>query len=280
MHNYAECYATLGVTPDTDWKTLRARYRRLIWQWHPDRFLADADRKEIAEEHCKQITLAYQALEKYRREHGVLPLTAPETAAVPGTRTQGPDLGTSPDYAGTDSRAGSTVEQAGGKADTNRRPKYRRRTAIAIAVLVAVSWLVDRDFDVAPPRSDPPAAPDSGASAQSPPRQSPGGSGGISVGSTLGEVYSIQGVPTLTKDDTWYYGKSQVRFERGKVVSWKDHPDNRLRLAANQPVFVSDRHFDVGSTKDEVRELQGPPMSETDSVWGYGPSRVFFEHDR
>src|SRR5260221_1411991 len=73
MHDYSNCYATLGVTPDTDWVTLRARYKRLMGQWHPDRFSADAPGKAIAEERSKQITLAYKALEKYRRDHGALP---------------------------------------------------------------------------------------------------------------------------------------------------------------------------------------------------------------
>jgi hypothetical protein len=36
----------------------------------------------------------------------------------------------------------------------------------------------------------------------------------------------------------------------------------------------------VGSTKEEVRELQGVPMSESDSVWSYGSSKVYFERDR
>src|SRR5258706_1353483 len=73
MHDYSNCYATLGVTPDPDWVTLRARYKRLMVQWHPDRFSADAPGKAIAEERSKQITLAYKALEKYRRDHGALP---------------------------------------------------------------------------------------------------------------------------------------------------------------------------------------------------------------
>src|SRR5258707_3766876 len=73
MHDYSNCSPTLGVTPDTDWVTLRARYKRLMGQWHPDRFSADAPGKAIAEERSKQITLAYKALEKYRRDHGALP---------------------------------------------------------------------------------------------------------------------------------------------------------------------------------------------------------------
>jgi hypothetical protein len=105
-------------------------------------------------------------------------------------------------------------------------------------------------------------------------------SGGISTGSTLGEVYTIQGIPTVAQGDTWHYGKSSIRFEHGKVVSWTQHPDNPLRIARNQPVELRDGVFDIGSSKDEVRSIQGTPVSETETVWDYGTSRVYFEHNR
>ncbi len=38
--------------------------------------------------------------------------------------------------------------------------------------------------------------------------------------------------------------------------------------------------FAVGSTKDEVRRIQGTPSKATDSVWYYGRSEVYFVGDR
>jgi hypothetical protein len=255
MHNYSECYAALGVTPDTDWKTLRTAYKRLIGRWHPDRFLSDATRKEVAEEQCKQITLAYETLKKYRLEHGVLPPLVSD-AAIAEPRRPAPDPF-------SDHAPPSVSPERVREATTDRAPARRRhRTAIVLAVLAAAIFLFDRDFEV-------------------PPSSRTRESGGITVGSTLGEVYSIQGVPTLTQNDTWYYGKSEIHFERGKVVSWRGHPDNPLRIAPDQPIVIlGDRHFDVGSSKEEVRDLQGTPLSETESVWNYGPSKVYFERDR
>jgi hypothetical protein len=235
MDNYSEFYTTLGVTPDTDWKTLRANYRRLIGRWHPDRFLADATRKELAEEHCRQITLAYQALRKYRREHGVLPLVVSESA-IAETRSQKHGFGSMSDYPRPDSLADRTTEETADKMHAKRRPERRHHKTIALAVLVAATYLylVDRDPDVATPRDNQATRPNPGTSTQSlSGGQNPSDLGGISIGSTLGEVYSIQGVPTLTQDDTWYYGKSQIRFYQGKVISWKEHPDNPLRITRN-----------------------------------------------
>src|SRR5882672_10374697 len=88
MDDYSAFYAALGVDPDTDWETLRRRYRRLMGQWHPDRFSGDTASREIAEERSKQITIAYQALWKYKRQHGVLPPRKPAMGEMgaPGPR--------------------------------------------------------------------------------------------------------------------------------------------------------------------------------------------------
>ena len=274
MQDFSDCYAALEVTPDTDWKTLRANYKRLIGRWHPDRFSADPARKDIAEERCKRITLAYQALEQYRREHGVLPLIA-------HARNQEPDIGTASDRTGTEDRAGTVTEETADRTHAPRKPEHRYRVAIVLTIFVAAIYLFSRDPNAVTPHDNQAADSDTDTVTQAPPvAQTAGESGGISIGSTLGEVYSIQGVPTLTQGDTWYYGKSQVRFSKGQVISWEEHPDNPLRIAPDQPVFSGDRQFGMGSTKEHVREIQGVPVTATETVWDYGSSRVYFEHNR
>jgi hypothetical protein len=272
VHDYSDCYATLGVTPDTDWKTLRASYKRLMGRWHPDRFSADAARKEAAEERCKRITIAYQELEKYRRAHGVLPLTE-AASSIPNTRSQNrnPDTGT--DRASSD-RVATAAQQTFDKVPARRKPEHGRLIAIGFVALIAALYLayrhdnLSRDENEAADRDAAPAA------------QSPSDTGGIAIGMTLGEVYAVQGVPTLAQGDTWHYGKSQVRFAQGKVISWKEDPDNPLRIARDQSMPSRERHFNVGSTMEEVRAIQGAPVSETDTVWDYAPSLVYFEHNR
>ena len=37
--------------------------------------------------------------------------------------------------------------------------------------------------------------------------------------------------------------------------------------------------FSLGSSKSDVYAVQGPPMRMTDTVWHYGPSRVYFRGD-
>jgi hypothetical protein len=280
MHDYWDCYATLGVTPDTDWETLRAHYKRLMGQWHPDRFSADTASEAIAEERSKRITRAYQELEKYRRDHGVLPRMKPAAVAV---AAQGPMRFADPVSGRADSkdRADPGTTGANFRESAKRRPGRRRRVAIALSALIVVLYLSYRYHDEWVPNDTADGARDPDVAAQAPPlAENPREPGGISVGSTLGEVYAIQGVPTLTRGDSWHYGNSQIHFAQGKVISWNQHPDNPLRIARDQPIQLRGGYFGVGSTKDEVRATQGTPVTETETVWDYGPSRIYFEHNR
>ena len=283
MLSYSECYLTLGATPDTDWESLRSNYRRLIGRWHPDRFSGDAAAKKLAEERSKQITIAYQTLEKYHREHGALPATG--RAAVPA---QEPARSAEPmsERPGSEAQVDTPEsEEPPVRAFTKRRPLRKRHAAIALlfcvlitAVYFAPLYQDERESDdygpaasVQEPRVATPVPP---------PKESLRGSPGISIGSTLGEVYAIQGVPTVTEGNTWYYGNSRIRFAKGKVISWNEHPDDPLRIVRDQSARSRGTTFDVGSTKEEVRAIQGVPVRETDTVWDYAPSRVYFRNGR
>jgi len=283
MHDYSDCYAILGVRPDADWETLRARYKRLIGQWHPDRFSADTAQQKIAEERSKQITVAFQALEKYRLEHGALPPTAPVTVRADA---QSPKWDAAPAPSRAGSRDGSATGAAGATVRelAKRRPRRRRRVAFALSAIFVALYFAHRYLDAWAPDD---IQPDEGAQAPgaAPPaprfaEDSPSEQRGITAGSTFGDVYAIQGIPTLTQGDTWHYGRSQVRFAQGKVISWSENPADPLRIARNQPVQLQPGNFKVGSTKEEVRAIQGTPVTETATVWDYGPSQVYFERNR
>ena len=282
MHDYSRCYATLGVTPHTDWKTLRARYKRLISQWHPDRYSADPAGKEIAEERSKQITLAYQTLDRYRRDHGTLPPAEPAEQAVDAL-VPAPAGDTTPDRTGP--RDHPEAREADAAVDKLSRRRPGRRVVVALFVLIAAYFLVHRFAFVDIRTSENPQRADGAYDPVAAPQPRPVAEGpreahGIVAGSTFGEVQDIQGIPTLAQGDTWHYGKSQIRFAKGRVVSWDEHPDSPLQIARDQSIQSYDGIFEVGSTKDKVRTIQGTPVTETETVWDYGPSRVYFKHNR
>src|SRR5712691_6120379 len=250
-------------------------------QWHPDRFSGDTASREIAEERSKQITIAYQALWKYKRQHGVLPPRKRATGEMgepaPSSRARPVSDGVrSNNYAETGAM-GATVSSL-----SKSGPGRGRRVAFAFFAAITALYLADRYAGPGAPDERQPTnklnRPDiaTHAPAESPRREL----GWIWIGSTLGEVYAAQGIPTLTQGDTWHYGKSQIHFAQGKVISWSQHPDNLLRIARDQPVRMQEGTFEVGSTKDEVRAIQGTPITETETVWDYGPSRVHFKNSR
>jgi DnaJ-like protein len=277
MDDYTRHYATLQVTDEADWKTVRARYRRLIGQWHPDRFASDAPERGLAEERSKQITIAYQALERYHRKHGVLPPVEPAKSPA---RPDAPAAEGEGVVAARGGRDGEPAPSSPRKGVSARRGP---RAVIVASALLLATYATLRYVDRQVVETDSPKE-EAGVAelpaAEPPAKELSNGSGGITAGSTLGDVYAIQGIPSTAQGDTWYYGKSAIRFSQGKVVSWTEHPDNPLRIARNQPVELHEGSFSIGSTKDEVRAVQGTPVSETETVWDYGPSRVFFENNR
>ena len=283
MRDYSDCYATLGMTPDADWKALRARYRRLISQWHPDRFSSDTTGKAIAEERSKQITLAYQALERYHRDHGVLP-PLEQVGAIPNPSAQR-QVPESQARSPVDAR---TVERGATVGKSGKRSPWPLRRLAFLAVLIATGYFVQGYIDEPEPSRTEPAEREaepefaSQGAPVSEELQPPDSTrvGGIRVGSTLGEVYAIQGVPSATEGDIWHYGRSRIRFDKGRVISWEEHLDNPLRIDRHRVALLQERFFGIGSTKDEVRAIQGAPTAETGNVWYYRNSKVYFEHDR
>lgn len=103
----------------------------------------------------------------------------------------------------------------------------------------------------------------------------------FTLGSTPSQVYAVQGVPTSTEPNVWHYGKSTVYFRDGAVHAWEQDPANPLRVSLRPQVAQrNSRTFTIGSTKSEVRAAQGIPLVETDTMWDYGLSKVYFRNDR
>ena len=228
----------------------------------------------MAEERSKQITRAYKELETYRRRHGALP---PLPSAAPAVAEP-----VRPDEQHSDSlrpkrQAEPASADAWGRESAKRtKPKALKGIAVSLLAIGVLSYLAIGHQESWKLDEDEPSA--SSTAEPEPQATSPSDAARISVGSTLGEVYSVQGVPTTTKGNTWYYGQSQIQFLQGRVVSWQEHPANPLRVSRDEP--AGSGGFSVGSTRAQVRAIQGPPVTESDTVWDYGPSRVFFEHDR
>ena len=58
-------YRTLEVDPGADLKAVRRAYRKLLLQYHPDRFAQDPEKQKAATEVTRKLTEAYNGLTRY-----------------------------------------------------------------------------------------------------------------------------------------------------------------------------------------------------------------------
>lgn len=264
MHDHQKDYQTLGLEPDCSLQKLKAARRRLAKVWHPDRFPNGSDMKRQAEERFKEINTAFDRLIAYHQS-GIFPAPAPTPAPEPATpQTSTPHVhpSTATPYA-------------------SRRWVFLF-LAVVLASVSAYRLLLPSPDPTPPPSAKLPVLQSPTPLLSSPSSGTPGPNDDyFTTGSTLGDVYSIQGVPTTIENDIWHYGKSRVYFSDGLVIGWEHDAADPLRAAPAPHATVQERRtFTLGSSKADVRAIQGAPLVETESLWNYGLSKVYFQNGR
>jgi len=259
--DFHEYYALLNIPPRATWLDLKTAYRSQMRKWHPDRFPEHSDDRQRAEERTKSINFAYDQLVRYHQQHGVLPLT-PTTPAVASGADPGVSAPSHPRQPKNTPRSGFTGVQ-----------RLITLGGLGLAVYVLIRAAIMSGDTTAPSTASEPAF-------HQPQHAEPPIKPIFGYGSTLGEVYAAQGIPSRTEGDVWYYGASKVYFTNGTVVHWDESISDPLNIR-HRPVPVQrPAHFSVGSTKTDVRAVQGEPVRESQNVWDYGISRVYFESER
>ncbi len=258
--DFHEYYALLDIPPGATWRDLKTAYRSQMRKWHPDRFPEHSSDRQRAEEQTKSINFAYDRLVRYHQEHGFLPLTPTKPATTPSA-DPGFSHSTSPPREPTPRGGFASAHRLFTLGGLGLGAYILIRSAI-MSVDTTESPTASEPIFRLPQQVEPPAKPIFG------------------YGSTLGEVYAAQGIPTHTEGDVWYYGASKIHFTDGTVVQWEENPSNPLNTR-HQPVpMPRPAQFSVGSTKADVRAIQGEPVRESQNVWDYGISRVYFESER
>ena len=283
-NEYLTSYHRLEIAPGCTWQEVRRAYKRLVKRWHPDHFHNDTRAQSLANEKIKEINCAFDLLSVHYRTHGVLPSivnTLDSTVAH-----------ADPDYTPNTVQSRPTTNPQSDaqtvRHDTPNTTKRKNRydVFVRVAFISLLLWLgyavwqaPRKSKDYTAPNSATTTTIDSAANAQAPPDTNY-----FTIGSAVGEVYTIQGTPSKIADDVWYYGKSKIYFNGGKVIRWEDDPSSPLRAKVDStqsmPTQALANTFAVGSTKAEVRAIQGKPLMEWGSVWEYGLSKVYFDGDR
>ena len=226
--DFHRSYELLGLQPGNTWDDLQAAYRRQVQKWHPDRFEQQPELKVEAEHRMQALNEAFRLLEQYYREQGRLPLEPPRHTAPAASQKPRPSETTvPPQRSRRQRREPSSVPRLG-------------PWIIAAALLgFGVYYLLDlvmssrhQTIDVDHSRIElpedpeqPPAQWSKSAAARKPPMVTFG------YGDPPGRVLEVQGIPTRTVGDLWFYGDSEVYFEKGRVVSWHSSPASPLNVA-------------------------------------------------
>lgn len=272
--HYLQHYRILGVQPGCSFRDLKYAYRRLVKNWHPDHFTVGHESGDLAlaEARIKEINKAFLTLSNYYKKNGYLPISSEEAARQDiGDASFWPDGSQTSDHRSSQHKKAPTFSAS-----------LRFMIIGAALGIVYVVWNAYRqeeattlDVDSSSANSAPIEQPQSGSPKQQVAENY------FTVGSTLGDVIAIQGVPTKIEGSIWLYGRSKIYFEKGAVSRWVEDPANPLKAYIDLPPFkTSLKKFTIGSTKQDVREIQGTPLRETENTWEYHVSKVYFKENR
>ncbi len=287
-NEYIGCYQTLGIQPGCTWPQLRTEYRKLVRQWHPDRYQQEPKKKALAEEKLKEINKAFENLSRYRDAFGYLPSDLPASPATSPPQSWGePGMHPAQDHLPPDQHDGFDLDWEHPRP-TAKPKRYRLFRLVLISLVFWLAYVVWRPPSPAtksqqdiPAQLPAPVITRSESDAQQAPKTLPGDGRTFTIGSSREQVLEIQGSPTRISHDAWYYGKSKVYFANGAVIRWKNDPDNPLQVDLTASIPSSQlTSISVGSTKAQVRAIQGRPLRESDREWDYGSSKVYFNRDR
>ncbi|WP_456406398.1 J domain-containing protein [Thiolapillus sp.] len=267
--NYRNCYEILQLHPGANWEELRKSYKHLAQHGHPDRFHGDPDALREAEIGLRQLNAAYKILEDYYRQHNRLPLGSSSHAEWQFQNT-------------SDLKAKEEQFRPQRRVLSFPVSKWLVFAVPAGVVVLAIGFLLAAHSGSEDVESPMPVA-EEAASGMPTAAPVPAKRRVFAYGDTWKQVLDIQGDPSEVVGDTWFYGKSQVVFEHGRVTSWSQHDDNPLRVQGETPKTAasnSGRLIQLGDSKEAVLNIQGAPMMKSERRWEYGPSFIEFRDGR
>lgn len=258
-YSYQDCYHILGLDLNSDWTTLRRTYKKLIQKWHPDRFADGTKEKLAAEGKIKTINIAYKQIHAFYRKKNTLPLARLEPELNSDTTSSFTDSPVKKQKVTETPIKRSTQSKPKTKPEVNKRTRFSIRMGVStIVVLGSFYYYATESFHPEKPQiiNNTQILPtsqhintqhltskkhlsdsltfDKKIPASNEIQEAADTSLKIkntyfTNGSSISDVINIQGAPTKTEGDTWFYGDSEVHFIEGKVTYWIRKPQNPLK---------------------------------------------------
>ena len=262
-----KCYQILDVPQDSTWEELRTAYRRQVQKHHPDRHQQHPDRQVLAKERMLELNEAFDTLEEYYKKNGHLPgEILKKTSRKTGHQSQTEAV--SPKASERATYTPAEINPVNLKQATRKTSWGLMLVIVILGYLFFWEGVPESDkpdntissekshFNknsivkdgtlngTFPDRGSEESGNihyngEKGIEKQTAPSPDPaplGAQGKIhdghffTYGDTPGKVFEVQGVPTRTVGDIWFYGKSEVHFNKGAVVSWYNSPTHPLKV--------------------------------------------------
>jgi outer membrane protein assembly factor BamE (lipoprotein component of BamABCDE complex) len=238
-------WSVLGINPDASLDEIGRAYRDLVGVWRPDRFSSDPRLQKIAEEKMKEIDDAYQLL----KTRYTVPLKdAPKSRSSP----------TQSDQTTTTSTSSKAPVQTGAGSAPRRS---QVPTWLIVPGIILILRFLATLIGTPPPVVNTPSPP-------SLPTMPP-------VVSEVPQEPSIKqekppNVPSQAPPQNAPRDTNHVR-----LIETSKEPNDKTASSSKVDSFA------IGSTKDEVRTIQGTPTSvhkgAFTETWWYGSSYVEFD---
>lgn len=232
--DFGQLYDALGIRPGCSIVELRAAYRRLAAQLHPD---AGGQADDVAR--LQQINRIYHSATQFHRMHGRLPgETVACVAAGDGDGTDGCGTGTDAD----DKMAVNAPHARPALAVPRRRMRSLMLGGVVIALLAWITTFPDDASQRLAGSQDnyrkEPATGRLTTLGQDTQR--------VAIGMASARVLAVSGEPLSRHEVRWDYGPSWIAFECGVVSDWYSSPLRPIHSGPASPGERDQVHTQTG----------------------------------
>jgi hypothetical protein len=283
-------YRTLGLNPGAEATEIRAAYRKMVQQWHPDLFKPGSPMQTTAEDITKEINEAYDQLYRKKLYRNFSPKSERKEKPQPPEEREAPTRegasASSEKRAASVPKAKQSVRHVRRKAASwsnwVRRFKWARWARIAgLSVAVLVFVLLGRMIVGSLPSwsSAKPASPESHAQDPVSQRQAavrlPKPQGRATLPAVnRPAVAPAPAYPTASGESRQENKALAVSFAMSAEPPTIGEAASIDRAAALLDVI------EIGDTKARVLAVQGSPDEMGDAIFRYGSSVVYFRDGR
>ncbi len=313
MDDMKRYYEILELEPGASLEEVKRAYRDLAKVWHPDRFSHDPPLQQKAQEKLKEITRAYEKLSSYRPDPHFGASQQESRSRQSQSWSQSSSYQSDRSWTYQKPRSSDDFERsrffrvfvwiiAGlvvfgiskllniSDGKDKIRPKAKVPAVERYLKEKYTQPRIKKDKVRTPIPGDKLTEKQRAAEVEpSPPESKPSDkkeaappvipTDHFTLGSTKDEVLAIQGEPDQSLTKQFRYGASYVYFSRGRVTGWNsESPPLKVKLKSFYPTSKS--LFDIGSSMDEVIDIQGTPDYYSEGRFRYGTSYVYFSNRR